>query len=165
MYEDEDTHCILLVDAVNAFNCLNRRVALHNTSVMCPELYKYLVNTYRIAAKLYIPNSKGLFILSQEGTTQGDNCASTFYSCSLMPPLDKLPTEPPHISPVVCENTKPPQKPPEENNKIETPPDTTPDRTPEVNKPSNKAATLQASGPVYGYFPKPSNTWLIVKEE
>ena len=188
MYEDEDTHGILLVDADNAFNRLNRRVALHNTSVMCPELYKYLVNTYRKAAKLYIPNSKGLFILSQEGTTQGDNCASAFYSCSLMPLLDKLPTEPPDISPVVCENTKPPQKPPEENNKIETPPDTTPDRTPEVNKPSNKAAkhiwfaddsgaagrlkalkiwwdTLQASGPVYGYFPKPSKTWLIVKEE
>ena len=188
MYEDEDTHGILLVDADNAFNRLNRRVALHNTSVMCPELYKYLVNTYRKAAKLYIPNSKGLFILSQEGTTQGDNCASAFYSCSLMPLLDKLPTEPPDISPVVCENTKPPQKPPEENNKIETPPDTTPDRTSEVNKPSNKAAkhiwfaddsgaagrlkalkiwwdTLQASGPVYGYFPKPSKTWLIVKEE
>ena len=81
MYEDEDTHGILLVDTYNAFNRLNRRVALHNTSVMCPELYKYLVNTYRKVAKLYKPNSKGLFILSQEGTTQGDNCASAFYSC------------------------------------------------------------------------------------
>ena len=72
MYEDEDTHGILLVDADNAFNRLNRKVALHNTSVVCPELYKYLVNTYRKAARLYIPNSNGLYILSQEGTTQGE---------------------------------------------------------------------------------------------
>ena len=140
MYEDEDTHGILLVDTDNAFNRLNRRVALHNTSVMCPELYKYLVNTYRKAAKLYKPNSKGLFILSQEGTSQGDNCASAFYFCSLMHLLEKLPTEPPDTSPVVFENTKPPKKLPEEHNKIDTPPDTTPDRTSEVNKPSNKAA-------------------------
>ena len=37
MYEDEDTHGILLIDADNAFNRLNRKVALHNTSVVCPH--------------------------------------------------------------------------------------------------------------------------------
>ena len=192
MYEDEDTHGILLIDADNAFNRLNRKVALHNTSVVCPELYKYLVNTYRKAARLYIPNSNGLYILSQEGTTQGDNCASAFYSCSLMPLLDLLPTEPPDIpleapedtniekiseNPPVVPPDKPPDKPPETS---ETPP--------EPEKPPDKAAkhiwfaddsgaagklkalkiwwdALQLSGPAYGYFPKPSKTWLIVKEE
>ena len=79
------SHGILLVDAENAFNALNRSTALHNTRIVCPEFSIYLINTYRKAAKLYIPNSGGKFILSQEGSTQGDNCASGLYACSMMP--------------------------------------------------------------------------------
>ena len=79
IYEDTDTHGILLVDADNAFNSLNRSAALHNTRIICPEFAVYLINTYRKPAKLFIPNSGGKFILSQEGTTQGDNCASGLY--------------------------------------------------------------------------------------
>ena len=45
MFDDTDNEGILLVDADNAFNRLNRKVALHNTSVICPEFSVYLVNT------------------------------------------------------------------------------------------------------------------------
>ena len=41
MYEDKDTHCILLIGADIAFNRLNCKVDLHNTSVV--TLYKYLL--------------------------------------------------------------------------------------------------------------------------
>ena len=82
-----------------------------------------------------------MYILSQEGTTQGDNCASAFYCCSLMPLLDILPTEPPDIPPGTPEDTdpekpseKPPEKPPE------TPPEKPPETTPEAEKPPDKAA-------------------------
>ena len=54
MFDDTDNEGILLVDADNAFNRLNRKVALHNTSVICPEFSVYLVNTYRKPARLYI---------------------------------------------------------------------------------------------------------------
>ena len=47
MYNDEDTPGILLIDADNAFNRINSKVSPYdtgNTSVACPELYKYLVS-------------------------------------------------------------------------------------------------------------------------
>ena len=36
-FKDEDTNAVLLVDATNAFNQLNRQAALHNISVLCPS--------------------------------------------------------------------------------------------------------------------------------
>ena len=150
MFDDTDNEGVLLVDADNAFNRLNRRVALHNTSVICPEFSVYLVNTYRKPARLYIPNSNGAFILSQEGTTQGDNCASALYSCSLIPLMTELPTVPPDSA--------------------------NPDLAKHIWFADDSGAAgklealkrwwdaLQRLGPAYGYYPKPSKTWLIVKE-
>ena len=36
IYEDDNTEALLLVDAENAFNVLNQKVALHNISILCP---------------------------------------------------------------------------------------------------------------------------------
>ena len=47
MYEDPDCDAVLLIDAENAFNSLNRNVALHNLKFTCPEFFKYVLNTYR----------------------------------------------------------------------------------------------------------------------
>ena len=60
---------VLLVDATNAFNELNRQVTLRNVEVVCPVLAPILANTYRQDALLF---SGGNTILSSEGTTQGD---------------------------------------------------------------------------------------------
>ena len=46
----EDTEAILLADASNAFNSLNRAVALHNIRQICPSFAPILINTYRSAA-------------------------------------------------------------------------------------------------------------------
>ena len=73
IFEQEETDAVLLIDARNAFNCLNRNVALHNIQIIqitCPIVAMYLVNTYRKPAKLFIAG--GETILSKEGTTQGD---------------------------------------------------------------------------------------------
>ena len=80
MFDDDDSEGVLLVDASNAFNSLNRKTALLNIRHLCPTLSIYLINTYRQACKLFLPN--GSFLLSNEGTTQGDNCSSGFYSIS-----------------------------------------------------------------------------------
>ncbi len=71
IFNDDSTKAILLVDAENAFNSLNRNTALWNLQYICPELFTYILNTYRLEADLFITNSDDI-ISSQEGTTQGD---------------------------------------------------------------------------------------------
>ena len=46
IFDNESTECVLLVDASNAFNLLNRKAALHNMSILCPPLATVLSNTY-----------------------------------------------------------------------------------------------------------------------
>ena len=90
IFESGDTEALLLVDAENAFNCLNREASLKNMNTICPEFSKYLVNTYRQSSRLYLNDSNGSFILSKEGSTQGDNAAMTMYACSIKPLVDFL---------------------------------------------------------------------------
>ena len=79
MYNAPDCQAVLLVDAENAFNSLNRMVALHNMKFTCPNFYRYTVNTYRQPAKMFIANTEEQ-LLSQEGTTQGDTSAMGMYA-------------------------------------------------------------------------------------
>ena len=69
IYEEEESKAKLLVDASNAFNCLNRSNALHNIKSICPSLVTMAINSYRQYPQLLIDKEK---LLSQEGTTQGD---------------------------------------------------------------------------------------------
>ena len=47
IFENEDTEAVILVDASNAFNSLNRQAALHNIRIICPQFSTILINTYR----------------------------------------------------------------------------------------------------------------------
>ena len=47
LFEEEEAEAVLLIDASNAFNSMNRMVGLHNIRIQCPYLSKYLINTYR----------------------------------------------------------------------------------------------------------------------
>ena len=69
VFDNDDSDAILLVDATNAFNSLNRSVALHNIQQLCPPLACVLINTYRSPASLFV---SGDTILLEEGPTQGD---------------------------------------------------------------------------------------------
>ena len=66
VFNSTDTEAIILVDVSNAFNTLNREVALRNVKHLCPSLATILINTYRSQSELFI---NGKTILSQEGTT------------------------------------------------------------------------------------------------
>ena len=91
IFEKDETEAILLVDAENAFNNLNRKAALHNIKQLCPPFHQYLVNTYRKPAKLIIANEKGHdFILSEEGCTQGDVTAMAKYALGIKPLINDL---------------------------------------------------------------------------
>ena len=50
IYDDEETEGILLIDASNAFNALNRRAALHNLQFTCPELSDFVRDIYSTEA-------------------------------------------------------------------------------------------------------------------
>ena len=78
IFNDEETDGVILVDASNDFNNMNRLVALHNIRVICPAVSTILINMYQISTRLFIVG--GGEILSQEGTTQGDNLAMSFYA-------------------------------------------------------------------------------------
>ena len=81
IFQDDDTEAVILVDARNAFNAMNRQAALHNMQVICPAFGTVLINTYREPTRLII--SGGKEILSKEGTTQGDNLAMPFYGLGM----------------------------------------------------------------------------------
>ena len=53
IFDEDTTDGIILVDAANAFNCLNRMVALHNVQYICPAFATVLINTYRNPARLF----------------------------------------------------------------------------------------------------------------
>jgi len=78
---------VLLVDATNAFNELNRQVTLRNVEAVCPVLAPILTNTYRQGAFLF---TGGNTILSSEGTTQGDPLAMAMYAIGTLPLITQL---------------------------------------------------------------------------
>lgn len=89
LYHDVDTEGVLLVDAKNAFNSLNRQAALRNVAVLCPALSTVLTNTYRSPSHLFVD---GKTILSEEGTTQGDPLAMAMYAVASVPLIRKVVT-------------------------------------------------------------------------
>lgn len=54
IYHRDDVHGVLLADASNAFNCLNRSACIANIQKLCPELHPVIVNTYRNPARLFV---------------------------------------------------------------------------------------------------------------
>ena len=76
LFESDETEAILLVDAENAFNSINRYSALHNIRIQCPSFANILINCYREQSDLFVDNEA---ISSQEGTTQGDPLAMPFW--------------------------------------------------------------------------------------
>ena len=82
LYDDTECEAVLLVDASNAFNTLNREAIMHNISILCPTLTIFVQNTYRQPAHLIL--SDGSMITSEEGTTQGNPTAMAMYVLGLV---------------------------------------------------------------------------------
>ena len=142
IYELESTDAVILVDAANAFNRLNRQAALHNMQYLCPAFAIVLINTYRSPSRLFIVN--GGEILSTEGTTQGDALAMQFYGISITPIMNTLKKELPSTSQVWLAD--------------------------DATGAGRIDALLEwwklviQEGEKYGYYVKPSKSWLILKD-
>ena len=85
--EKHDVEGVLLVDATNAFNSLNRKVTPHNIKYVCPSLENVLTNCYQSQIHLFRP-SNGEFT-SQEGTTQGDPLGMAMFTLAMVPLINK----------------------------------------------------------------------------
>ena len=88
IFDADDADAVLLIDASNTFNSLNRASALHNVAVLCPTLATYAPNTFRASARHFVTGGKEL--KSTEGTTQGDPLAVSLYAISLQPLITHL---------------------------------------------------------------------------
>ena len=140
MFEDKETEGVLLVDASNAFNALNRKAAMHNTQHLCPALSTFVRNIYTAEAELFLPSSDEI-ILSREGTTQGGPESIGFYAVSTA----MLSQPEPGVKKVFYA-----------------------DDGGGAGKLTDLATwwkNLQAEGPLIGYFPNAGKTWLITKPE
>ena len=138
-----ETEGTLFVDAENAFNSLNRRAALHKVSVLCPPLKQILVNTYRAPVRMIIIGSGE--ISSTEGTTQGDPVAMAMYALATLPIIHQLRHSFPTVQQVWYAD----------------------DATSSGSCSDLRAwwDQLQQLGPIFGYHPNSSKTYLVVKEE
>ena len=142
VFDKPNVEAVLLVDATNAFNNMNRQTALHNIQVICPEMSTYLINTYREPPSLYVANSKGAMILSEEGCTQGDNAGMSFYACNTLPLITLLNLSSPCEQAWFADDSA---------------------AAGEVEKVKGWWDILNKNGPTMGYLPNPSKTWLILK--
>ena len=140
MFEKDDTEAVLLVDAANAFNSINREAILHNIRILCPILATYVTNCYKIPARLFVIG--GREIKSKEGTTQGDPLGMAIYAIGLTPMLEELKNF--NIIMVAFAD----------------------DLTAVGTFDSLRSwwDNLMKTGPIFGYHPQPTKSWLIVKD-
>ena len=142
-FHDPSVQGILLVDASNAFNALNRSAAMHNIPRLCPSLANVFRNTYSRPIRLFVTG--GGEISSEEGTCQGDPLAMAFYAVAVMPLIRNLQT--------VCPST------------IQcwfADDDGAADDLVTLRK---YWTELERLGPGYGYFPNGSKTILLTRPE
>ncbi|XP_063588678.1 uncharacterized protein LOC134765814 [Penaeus indicus] len=93
IYEDPNCEAVLMVDAANAFNNINRKATIHNIEIKCPSIAQYIKNTYSQPAKLHIYDKQTNTcetIASNEGTTQGDPIAMAMYALGLLKLQDHI---------------------------------------------------------------------------
>ena len=87
-FSEENTEAVLLIDAENAFNSINRKVMFHNMKFLCPLISTYIFNCYAAPARLFIFG--GGEILSKEGITQSDPTSMGDYALGILPMLHSL---------------------------------------------------------------------------
>ena len=143
IFQTPETEAVLLVDANNAFNSLNRKAALHNISITCPPLANILINTYRSPVRMYITGDGE--ISSTEGTTQGDPLAMAMYALAITPLINQLKASCPDVKQAWYGD------------------DATGAST--CRGLRRWWDELTDLGPSFGYFPNDSKTYLVVKQE
>ena len=120
---------------------------LHDFSITCPILSTFVSNCYLVPARLFILGKKE--IKSKEGTTQGDPTAMAAYTLGVTPLIHFL-HEYVSVNNHRCKE-------------VAFADDFT--IAGKIEGIRSYWELLQQVGPLYGYFPKPSKSYLVVKEQ
>ena len=142
-FAQDDVEGVLLVDASNAFNSVNRSAAIYNIARTCPAMSLIVGNTYREPIRLFVTG--GGEVQSREGTCQGDPIAMAMYALSIMPLIHRLQELVPDAEQLWYADD-----------------DSALGRLRALRKYWRSISNL---GPVYGYLPNPTKTVLVVKPE
>ena len=78
---------LLLIDASNAFNTINRQAVLWNSRVLWPSCSLFLFNAYRGWVPLIVTDSRDI-LYSREGVTQGDPLSMFLYALATIPLIE-----------------------------------------------------------------------------
>ena len=140
IFDEDSSEAILMVDAKNAFNSLNRQTALRNIDISCPAMSHIFINTYRSGIELFVG---GETLLSLEGTTQGDPLAMAMYAIASMPLIH-------HVSTTNA------------NQAWYADDASAAGKLTALRQWWDK---LESSGPAFGNVVNPSKTWLLVKPD
>ena len=134
----DDGWGVLLVDARNAFNSVNRVAALWNARVLW--LPRFLFNSYHGYARLFIQGSDH-FLLSKERVTQGDPLSMMLYAVAVLPLIHSLEDSCDWVQNWYADDSS---------------------CVGELSSVRRWFDRLLIDGPTYGYFPEPSKTVLVV---
>ena len=85
----EEDWGLLLVDASNAFDSINRIAPLCNARVFWPRCARFIFNTYRGCSPLVVQGAD-TFLYSREGVTQGDPLSMLLYAVATLPLIGHL---------------------------------------------------------------------------
>ncbi|KAL5467485.1 hypothetical protein EMCRGX_G031714 [Ephydatia muelleri] len=137
-FHSAQCEAVLLIDANNAFNSLNREAALRNIQILCPPFATILINTYRAATELFVQDT---IIFSREGTTQGDPLAMPMYALGILPLIQRSTGD---ILQVWYADDA--------------------SATGIIHNLREWWGKITTIGPSYGYYANATKTWLVVKD-
>ena len=88
-----DSHGMLVMDAENAFNSINRAALLWNIRILWPHASRFVFNTYRGWSPLIIKgHDVGLY--SSEGVIQENPLSMFLYALATLPLINQLQSDP-----------------------------------------------------------------------
>ncbi len=129
---------MLMVDASNAFNSINRISVLWNARILWPRCSRFLFNTYRGWAPLIMKGSSTI-LYSKEGVTQGDPLSMFVYDVGTYPLINRIGRPRNGIQVWYADDA-------------------------ELGALKKWFHILLEEGPNYGYYPEPKKSFLVVSE-
>ena len=144
MFQHKNSDAIILVDVAKIFSNLNRKSLPHNIKFICPEIAAYVKKCYSVLARLFV--SGGLKLTSREGSTHSDPLGMVIFATGITPKFN--------ILLAAMHN---------DHSKMEGfADDVTASGNLEVVR--KWWETLMQIGPNHGFYPQPTKSWLVVKE-